>query len=308
MWLFAVITGHFFNFGAFVVDKYLLSKEAPEPLLYAVIIGIGGLLAFLLYPFGVYMLPLEEFLLSLFSGASFVVALIFFFSSLKNSEASRVVTLVGATQPLLIFFLARWWLGEQLLPHQFIAFVLLVIGGTIMSWKSHGSRGHSCLPDRQARTTPTRNWIISALLAALFFSLSFVVVKGVFTETNFLSGLVWSRLGGGIMAGILFLIPSFRKRILAGFRRTTKKTRAGSLALGSQLAGIGGFVLITYGISLGSVTLVQSLQGIQYMFLFFLVLFFSWKYPNIIHEKISAKILFQKFISLIFIGVGLMIL
>lgn len=299
MWLFVVIIGHFLNAGAFVVDKYLLSKEVPEPLLYAITIGFGGLLAFLFYPLGVQMLPMEDFLLSLFSGAVFIVALIFFFTSLKKSEASRVVTLVGAVQPIFIFFLAKWWLNEQLAGNQIIAFVLLVIGGAFMAYDFR--RGDS-------RIAPAYRWIFPAFFAAFFFSLSFVAMKGVFDNADFLSGLVWSRLGGGVMAGILFLIPAFRKKILAGFQKTTKKSRAGGLVLGSQLAGIGGFLLVSYGISLGSVTLVQSLQGIQYAFLFFLILFLSWKYPRIIHEKISSKIFFQKFISLIFIGIGLILL
>ena len=66
-----------------------------------------------------------------------------------------------------------------------------------------------------------------------------------------------------------------------------------------------------FAISLAPVAflaIVNSMRGIQYIFLFIITLFISYFYPKILEEEISRKIFFQKIISIILIAVGLIIL
>ncbi len=294
MWIFIVICGHFFNALAFLIDKYLLSSKIPHPLVYSFTIGVLGLFAFLFAPFGLEILPKEELLVSFISGATFILALNFFFRALQKGDTLRVVTFVGATQPIIIFLLAFFYLGERLAQKEFFGFVLLLLGGIFIT--------------RENKSTSKRLfsfWVKNAFFSALLFAISFVLIKDVFNETNFLSGLIWSRLGGGVMAGMYLLIPKFRRILFEGFLAAKEKKKTGSLVFLGQVSGGIGFILFSYAISLASVTLVQATQGIQYGILFIIILFLSWKFPNILHETLETKTVIQKVFAIFLISIGL---
>ncbi|PLX26088.1 hypothetical protein C0580_00645, partial [Candidatus Parcubacteria bacterium] len=75
--------------------------------------------------------------------------------------------------------------------------------------------------------------------------------------------------------------------------------------LATQGLGATGSMLQNYAVSLGSVALVTSLQGLQYAFLLILTLLGTILLPKIIKEKITIKILTRKFVAIILIGIGL---
>jgi hypothetical protein len=69
--------------------------------------------------------------------------------------------------------------------------------------------------------------------------------------------------------------------------------------------------LQSFAISLSPVAflaIVNSLRGIQYIFIFLITLFFSVFFPRILKEEISKSIIIQKSISIGFIVVGLALL
>lgn len=84
--------------------------------------------------------------------------------------------------------------------------------------------------------------------------------------------------------------------------------RSGVLYVLSRIfAGIAPLVIIV-AISFGSATLVNSLQGFQYAFLFVLALFFSRRWPEIFSEDISRQVIIQKSIATVLIMAGLALL
>ncbi|MBI3335095.1 MAG: DMT family transporter, partial [Candidatus Portnoybacteria bacterium] len=252
---------------------------------------LGGLAVFLI-PFGVKILPANLIFLSLASGALFVLALYFFFSALKISEASRIPALVGSLSPIIIFILSYVFLEERLLGHELYAFILLLFGGVLISVeKSKTSSGYAF------------RGFFKSLLAALFFSSSFVIARYIFVNSDFISGFVWTRLGGVLMAFFYLSSTSFRRSLITP-RRSQKRSTPLILFAGQGLGALG-FVAINYGISLKSVTLVNALQSVQYIFLFAAILLLSFFYPRIIRERISKGIIVQKLISLFLIGLGI---
>ncbi|MCD4705917.1 hypothetical protein K8R61_02450, partial [bacterium] len=68
------------------------------------------------------------------------------------------------------------------------------------------------------------------------------------------------------------------------------------------------FLLINYAFSINSVTLTHSLQGLQYTFLFLIILILSKKFPFILKEKITPFILTQKICAILLICGGLFFL
>ncbi len=146
-----------------------------------------------------------------------------------------------------------------------------------------------------------------AIIAALVFAVSFVITKQVFIEQNFVSGFVWSRLGGFIAAMAILLIPAERYNIFSAKGGPASGGHTAVLFLTGQVAGGLGFVLVNYAISLASVSLVNAMQGVQYVFLLIMIAFLGRKFPKVLSEKLSGGVLVQKLaaIALISIGIGL---
>ena len=289
-WIIVVTIGHFLNAVAFLMDKFLLTKKIPSPFVYAFFIGALGILALALIPFGFTVPSSIEIVRALVAGFTFVLALIFFFAGLKENEASRVVPLTGGLVPAFTFVLAYFWLGERLGQVEILAFAFLIAGSVLISLDKKGKasgRGY-----------------LYAIVAAFVFAFSFVLTKQVFIEQNFVSGFVWSRVGGFLAAMVILLIPSQRHAI---FNQPKQKNKGNTTVLffTGQVAGALGFVLINYAISLASVSLVNAMQGVQYAFLLIIVLILSKKYPRILSEKLSGFVLGQKILAILLISLGI---
>ena len=85
--------------------------------------------------------------------------------------------------------------------------------------------------------------------------------------------------------------------------------KAGTLGLFLSARGLGavGGLLIYWAIFLGSVTLVNALQGVQYLFLLFLAFILFRKIPSL-KEQFNKRVLTQKIFAIILICLGLVIL
>lgn len=289
-WIIIVLAGHLLNALAFLMDKFLLAKKIPSPFVYAFFIGALGILALVLIPFGVEVPLSAEMARALVAGATFVLALVFFFAGLKENEASRVVPLTGGFVPAFTFVLAYIFLGERLGQMEIMAFAALVVGGVLITFEKRGrgsAKGYGY-----------------AVIAAFVFAASFVITKQVYLEQSFVSGFVWSRVGGFFMALSFLLIPSARYGILhQPKQKGGGKTAA--LFLTGQVAGALGFVLVNYAISLASVSLVNAMQGAQYAFLLILVAILSYWRPKVLSEKLSGRVLAQKIIAIVLISAGI---
>jgi drug/metabolite transporter (DMT)-like permease len=290
-WILIVLAGHFLNSFAFLMDKFLLTKKVPSPFVYAFFIGALGILAIALVPFGVVIPSSIELIRALVAGSTFILALVFFFSGLKENEASRVVPLTGGLVPAFTFVFAYFWLGERLGQVEIIAFVLLLAGSVLISIE--GGKAKSS----------TKGYVY-AVIAALIFAVSFVITKQVYIEQEFISGFVWSRIGGFIMALSFLLIPSARNGIIHQPKQKNSGTTTG-LFIAGQITGAIGFVLVSYSISLASVSLVNAMQGVQYVFLLVMILMLSKKFPKILSEKLSGAVLVQKIIAIVLISIGI---
>ncbi|MBI2483075.1 EamA family transporter [Candidatus Uhrbacteria bacterium] len=294
-WIFIVIAAHLLNAFAFLVDKFLLVQAMPNPAVYAFSVGMLGAVAFLALPFQFVLPTGAQAVLDVAAGATFVAALLFFFTALKRGEASRIVPYVGGTIPVWTLIFAYLGLGERLLPNELLAFGILVVGSALIAREPAGGTR------RRARGA-----YAIASLAAIAFALSTVLMKAVFETQPFLAGFVWSRAGAVIAAAALLLHPATRRAI---FRRSERPSSRKSLGLfiGGQVAGAVGFLALQYAVNLASPTLVNALQGVQYAFLFAFVFFFGRRFPQF-RERLTRPIVIQKIAALMVIAVGLALL
>ncbi len=278
-----------------VIDKFLLTKgRISHPATYAFGIGILSLVTLVLIPFGFSFPGFSLLLLSLLAGSLFTYALLVFFGALKNSDASLIVPIQGGFVPLFTLLLAYWLVGERLSSGSFVAVLLLISGAVLISYQKQGNKKNQ-FPQ-----------ILLAILASLLFAFSFVLTKQVFVELGFINGFIWTRIGLAMGALSLLWPKDFRQAIFTQIRRPQAKISM--VFLGGQALGALAAVAQNAAIAIGSVSVVNALQGTQFIFLLGLTTLLSIKFPKILKEKMSPQILARKILAIVIISVGIILL
>lgn len=295
-WVWIVLVAHLLYAGVFVVDSLLINKHLENATSYAFFVSILGLAALLLAPFGFELIGMQTLLLAFLAGAGFTFGTLFLYRGLQKHETSRIVPLIGGTIPIFTFLLSFIFLPEQLAGKQLLAFLILAGGTVLIVYPFHKEKKHHM----KAAT------IIEMIIGALLFACWGVLAKRVFLETTFISGVVWIRIGAAIAGLLLLAGPKLRKEILHGKRRL--KIRSSVILLANKSAGAIAGLLIYYSLFRGNATLVHSLQGVQYVFLFGLVVFLSQWFPKIFKEDLRPGLLAQKLGSSIIIAFGVALL
>jgi len=294
MWLFITTIAYFFTALANLIDKILLTHYIDKPIVYAFFIGTLSIVALVLTPFGFVLPSPLLLLLSLITGINFIIALYFLFSALRQSEASKIIPLVGGLSPIFVFFFSWLGLGQGLRGNEFLAFLSLLLGIYFISRRSFKKESH------------TKKDLIFSLLAAMIFGLYYTLVKFIYLKTSFINGFVSIALGIFLSALCLLLWPNNRRAILASFK--TRKLPVSLLFFFGQGSGALGSLFTNYAISLANVTLVNALQGLQYAFLLIMVIILGKRLPHLLEEKLTKKVITEKVLAIIFIGVGLVLL
>ena len=103
MWLFITISAYMINAGVYVADKFLLSKKIHSSITYAFFVGIWSIFNFFILIIDPWVPNMKEFAIDLLAGMLFLFTLIFWYKALHQSEATRVVPIVGALVPIFSF-------------------------------------------------------------------------------------------------------------------------------------------------------------------------------------------------------------
>lgn len=290
MWLIVSLVGYLLNAIATLVSKWLLIKDLPHPVVFTFYIGALNLLALVLIPFGFYYPGILEVLTALGSGVAFGLGLYLINKALTKDQVSQVAPMVGGLQPIFVLAFAWWFLPEVLVVKQYLGIALLIAGSVLIALEI----------GRRRIFTESLPLI---MLSSVFFGFSYATLKLVYIQQDFVSGFVWTRIGTFLF--VLFLVAVTRSwKLVAKDLKGSGKPVAG-LFLFAQIAGALSFVLIAYAISIGPVTVINALQGIQYVFLFFLIFILIKKQPKLLDEPLTKKIIIQKIIAIILIITGL---
>jgi len=297
-WLFFAILAYFIAAIVSTLDKVILSKTSLNPRLYAAWVGIFGSFGFILIPFGFKPNELIErpflILLGIFAGLIIVFGLYFFFKAVTKNEISRIAPLFGILITVFTLVISNLFLIERLDNIELIAFILLLLGGIVISIKWHHIK---------SLTTQSISFVT---FGAFLFAGSFVALKYVYLNTNFINGFVISRVGELAAGLILLAYGGFGKPLKRHAQETPNKT-IGLFIVNKILAGAYA-ILQNYAFFLGSVVMVQALEGFRYVFILLIATILSVEYPKILLEKINKKTLFIKFLAILLIIIGLAIL
>ena len=155
----------------------------------------------------------------------------------------------------------------------------------------------------------TKKFLVLTVGAAALFSLEYVFSKLVFLNMDFVHGLIWMRIWSFVFAMLLLSIPKLRKRIFAKKPMASKKTSLGFVAF--QTMGALAGLLQNWAVALvpvGYLAIMNSLRGLQYLFLFFIAVSFSHFLPAIFKERITQKAIINKSIGIFMIILGMIFL
>src|SRR3989344_3946199 len=295
-WLLAIVLAYFFFSLSSLGDKLILSGE-PKPKAYTFYVGIFGLSAALFVPFMEFGLPSKQAVLWIVLEAIiYLLAVYVGFSAVKRFEVSKVATTMGAAMPIFVFILTWiFWSGQTMSKSNLLAFGLLLLGGIIISIEKNFKTADGYLK--------------ITLLASFMFSVDYILTKTIFLREPFLLGLFWMRIFAVLFALVFLLSKNARKEIFSKQGFLNKKTA--SLLVFTQTYGGIANILQAFAISLAPLSMLpilNSLRGVQYVFLFLITLFFSFFLPKILKEEISSGIIMQKITAIIIIATGLSLL
>lgn len=279
-YLIFTVLAYFLNSIAVSIDKFLLVRAIPKPLTYIFYISLISMIALLLIPFTTRPSP-AVFALASLSTFLWTLGAYFMFYALRIGQVVRVIPVIGTLIPLILLIFASY--TSSISINERWAVVILTLGLffiNLASWKAKLIKKELGLE----------------VLAAFAFALSYIALKEAYQSSDFLSVLVHSRW---ILIPLgLLVLPKIR----------FKTQRMPPLFLLGQALGGASQLLIIYSISLASPALVNSLQGVQYVFILFLTPFLAKKFPAAFAEKGSFLIIVFKFVGVFLIVLGLLFL
>lgn len=298
-WLLITIFTYFLFAIVILIDKYLMKGSAINPKLYTFYLGAAGAIVMpFLILFVDFSIPQANYVLwSFLSGTLFTIAILYLNKAIYSFEASRVVPAIGGLVPLFIFILSFVFIGgkEMLNAYQLIAFLLLTIGSVLISYQK----------DKNVSLESLKISSFSAFL----FALSIFLSKLLYNALPFWTAYICIRSGAALAGLLLIFSKEVRQGVLNTKQLLPKKSMV--LFLFNQIMGATGNILqnlVFSVVPVAMVAVVNAIQGIQNVFLFFFAILFSTKFPDIFQENLSKDVLVQKFISIILIGSGLAIL
>lgn len=273
-------------------DRYLLRKIFTDTLVYAFYAGILSALVLLAVPFLGFPSGSPAFIFSsLFCGAIFVIALIANYEALQKYEASRIVPAIGGLLPLLVLALSYFvFPGESMSPGSAAAFGMFILGSitiTAKNWSHIFSRSF---------------W--SAALGAILFAIYFVSLSYAYRSgPSFWAGFLWTRMGSVLAAAAILLFSGKVRRAVFGAKKGNSsrakglRLRAGLLFLGNKGLGASATIVQNFAVSLApplAVSIINALQGTQYLFLIIIAYVVSVEIPELLKESFSGRALIQK--------------
>lgn len=260
-WLYISIIAYLLLAIANLGDKIVVSKYLSSPRVYAISVALLQSMTIFLLPFFWNWPGWQNMLLNFVAGASFVVAIYYFYCALKNGETSRVVPVVDGLVPIVVLILSTLLLYENFSQQQLLGIVLLIVGGFTLSYKKEKGKSR-------------KNDLKCIGIAVVAFAFSQVFAKITYYTQPFLSAFIWARVCA-LLAVVPFLfLVDVRKELKDNFAHKEKASSSKAVAF-AQVSGGAGFFLQSYAISLGSVGIVVAMQGIKYFFLFILIILLS---------------------------------
>lgn len=304
-WMFVAVAAYLILALTNILDKFLVENVLKSSKTYTFLVCVFGGLAVLAGPWFLEWPGVSLFFLNILTGVFFSLALFFLYESLRHGETSRVLVLIGGITPVFSIIFSMVFLKEVYDSRQWMGIIFLLIGVYVIAFlpkeKNYLSR---VLRKIKFNFEPKSGGLLFAFLSAFFYSVYFVSTKLAYSDQSFASVFIWSRLGAFLFV-LLFLIKKKERTIILESFKKGNPNRNKVLVIFNQVLGALGFLLQNYAVFLGSVALVNALQGVQYAFLLLISTVLALLSPKLLKETFSWRSFLQKMSAVILIFCGL---
>lgn len=294
----------------YILDKFLLKKNIPQPSVYAFYTAILSAGVFFLIPFGVKWVNFDFFFRAIVFGMIFIWALVYFYKAVKKNEISRVAPLVGTVTQIATFLLAVIFLDKKPSLMNDFGLGVLILGGFLISF------------DVPLNYKNIVKGMKHSVLSGILFAIAYTGFDFIYKEYEmrmggenvFINGFFWSRIGLILGGFSLLAVGKYRREIIKtifGKRKERVESRSLKtifLFLLNKIFGGTSSILINHAIFLGGALVVQAISSTQFAFVLLLATLMSLKMPDIFEEKLTAWDWAQKIGSLGLIAGGIFLL
>lgn len=171
-----------------------------------------------------------------------------YFEALKVGSPASVI-LMWNLSPALVAVLAHFAIGETLVAPQYIGMLLLVASSSLAALRL----------GRTARVRGAFGWMA---LASVLLAVASVIEKAVFQRVSFEIGFAWISFGSLLTTIVLAIaLPVARRQLASALR-----TRQAAMLLANEGLDLGAATCLGYATSMGPVSLVHAVGGIQPLF------------------------------------------
>lgn len=291
-------------------DKFIVDKLLKSSRTYTFIVCIFGAAVFVLAPWFLNWPGISFFIINIFAGILFALALWSMYESLKHGETTRVAVVIGSIIPVFTIIFSLLFLREKFTINQWLGVLFLIAGMIIISFVVSRRNKWSDFFKRLGSVfsgSYDKKWIFLAILSALLYALYFIVTKYAYSKQDFLSSFIWIKSGSALLVLLFLFDKKTRIEIKKNFTtkpKKVKKTKGGFVII-NQVFGAVASLMQNYAVYLGPVAIINALQGIQYAFLLVIGIILTIFFPKILKEDISKKILIKKIIAIILVAIGL---
>jgi len=270
-----------------LIDKYVLDYEVKDPIIATIVCGVATFIVFQIAAlrYGDFFgMSLKVIVIAIFAGILYNLSTWFYYIGMQKEDMSTFIPLLSIA-PLFVLPLGFIFFGERFTLSTYSGIFLTIVGAILISYKKTRSK---------ARLT---SGLFFAIYIAIIYAVRAVVLKYITTLADIWALMFWIAVGGIIVSIIMYL--SYRKKV----QKTISKKGFSHLILSGILTAFGFFAGF-FAVAKGSVTLVTALFNIQPMFAFIAVITIIKSYPKLIKERMSKHIMFKKFIAIVLMIIG----
>ena len=288
-WFYFALLSSVLISGVNIVDKILISDYRIPPLVYVLIISATSLMPLVTLAF-FHLIPLPPAILAFTILVGFVriYYTLPYFKALAVEEVSRVIPLLQLT-PVFVLILSSLVLHEALKPQDYVAFGLLVLGGTLFAIRlTKGIR----------ISLAFYLMILSSFLLALYS----VALKYLFSMQDFYTIFIWVQIAGFIAFFQFIPFKPFRSSLITTYKITSRQI--GVILVAEQAVAYVSVFAYNYAIAHGPITLISSVGATQPLFVLLFATILSYRFPRVLREELTKMDVVLKVLGLIAIFAG----
>ena len=271
------------------LDKILIQRYMPTPLVFIVIVGLCQLgLAAATVPFSTFSgYGVDTLLIAVGGGLLSGIYLAMMFWVMRTQDVSRVVP-VTTTHTIFVAILAMVFLAEFISLIAWIGILATVVGAALMS-----------LGPTMRESERDQNRIIPFMLllvASLAFGINQFLTKLISVDMDVWTLFMWRALGMGISCTAFIVTP----RIIPDLINTLRSPIPMGLTILVEGVLVLGTVYLTLeAIYAGPVSLVTAVMATRPMFVFLLGIVLSLGISRVLDEPLGGKILAVKLAAIV---------